>query len=93
MDRETNRQEILKLMDEMHIDEDVLYDMDMWLVSIVVLTPFNTYDTHKALFHDRGDAEQWLSYKTKGKPYYAYCCDKNYWNREEELLKKKFRME
>lgn len=64
---------------------------DMFLVSIVILNKLNEYDTFKAYFDSRYYAEKYLSLVTNNGeyPYYAFCCDRNYWNKVDELLNKK----
>lgn len=61
---------------------------EMWLVSIVWKDKMGLISHTFSYFYDRYLAENWLSIMTNdGRPYYAYCCDRNYWNNVDELLK------
>lgn len=59
----------------------------LWCVSVVWKDKLGLIDNTYCFFADRYNAEKWLTdFVSDGRPYYAYCCDRNFWNNAYELI-------
>lgn len=63
----------------------------LWLVSIIYRDALGCINKKYAYFEERWDAENWFSdikdRCIKDRGFYAYVCDKTYWNNIDNLCK------